>query len=115
VSEFDAANQRTVAKQCKKQSDGAAAMTSWPVRDAKAHFDEMFDACLTDGPQVLTRRGDPDAILVKASEWQHLQAATKPSLKDLLLSADTRTEFLVPARGPAQQRRTTLVPEAGQA
>ncbi|MDM0006718.1 type II toxin-antitoxin system Phd/YefM family antitoxin [Variovorax sp. J22G73] len=90
-------------------------MTTWPVRDAKVRFDEMLDACLTDGPQVLGRGGDTVAILVKASDWRRLQAATRPSLKELLLSADARTEFLVAARVAAPQRHTTQVRETGPA
>ena len=81
-------------------------MTSWPVQGAKANFDRILEASLADGPQVLTRRGKAVAVLVKATEWQQLQATAKPSLKDLLLSAEARTEFLVPARDAAHPRRT---------
>ncbi len=80
-------------------------MTSWPVQDAKANFDEIFEASLADGPQVLTRHGEAVAVLVNATESQRLQATAKPSLKDLLLSADARTESLVPARDAAHPRR----------
>ncbi|MNL54273.1 type II toxin-antitoxin system [compost metagenome] len=80
-------------------------MTSWPVQDAKANFDRILEASLADGPQILTRRGDAVAVLVKATEWQQLRAMAKPSLKDLLFSADARTESLVPARDAAHPRR----------
>ena len=32
-------------------------MKAWPVQDAKARFSEMLDACLREGPQMVTRRG----------------------------------------------------------
>ena len=37
---------------------------SWPVQDAKAHFSEMLEASLTEGPQIVTRRGVEAAVLV---------------------------------------------------
>ena len=54
---------------------------------------------------MVTRRGVEAAVLVPAAEWKRLQAAAKPSLKDLLLSKAARTEFLVPPRGSARRRR----------
>ena len=80
-------------------------MKAWPVQDAKARFSEFLDACLSDGPQLVTRRGTEAAVLVPAAEWRRLQAAAKPSLKELLLSESARTEFLVPERGAARRRR----------
>ena len=80
-------------------------MNTWPVQDAKARFSEFVDACLAQGPQMVTRRGVEAAVLVPAAEWKRLQATAKPSLKDLLLSEAARTEFLVPPRGNARRRR----------
>ena len=79
-------------------------MKTWPVQDAKARFSEFLDACLADGPQMVTRRGAEAAVLVPAAEWKRLHAAAKPSLKELLLSDAARTEFLVPPRGAARRR-----------
>ena len=79
-------------------------MNTWPVQDAKARFSEFLDACLADGPQMVTRRGVEAAVLVPAAEWKRLHAAAKPSLKELLLSDAARTEFLVPPRGAARRR-----------
>lgn len=82
-------------------------MNAWPVQDAKARFSEFLDACLADGPQMVTRRGAEAAVLVPAAQWRRLQAAARPSLKELLLSDVARTELLVPKRGAARRR---LVP-----
>lgn len=79
-------------------------MNTWPVQDAKARFSEFLDACLADGPQMVTRRGAEAAVLVPAAEWKRLQSAAQPSLKELLLSDAARTEFLVPVRGAARRR-----------
>lgn len=79
-------------------------MHSWPVQDAKARFSEFLDACLAEGPQMVTKRGNEAAVLVPVEEWRRLQAAARPSLKQLLLSEEARTEVLVPPRGRARRR-----------
>jgi antitoxin Phd len=79
-------------------------MHTWPVQDAKARFSEFLDACLVEGPQMVTRRGAEAAVLVPVQEWRRLQSAARPSLKQLLLSDQTRTEMIVPARGRSKRR-----------
>lgn len=32
-------------------------MQTWSVLDAKAKFNKFLDACLTEGPQMVTKRG----------------------------------------------------------
>lgn len=80
-------------------------MHVWPVQDAKARFSELLDACLVEGPQMVTRRGAETAVLVPAQEWHRLQAAARPSLKALLLADEARMELLLPSRGNASRRR----------
>lgn len=84
-------------------------MKAWPVQDAKARFSEFLDACLSDGPQMVTRRGAEVAVLVPAAEWKRLQSVAKPSLKELLLSNSARVESLVPKRGQARRRRVEVL------
>lgn len=79
-------------------------MHTWPVQDAKARFSEFLDACLVEGPQMVTRRGAEAAVLVPVQEWRRLQSAARPSLKQLLLSDQARTDMIVPARGRAKRR-----------
>lgn len=73
-------------------------MHTWPVQDAKARFSELLDACISEGPQVITRRGTETAVLVPIDEWRHLQAAARPTFKQLLFADSARTDMLVPAR-----------------
>ena len=80
-------------------------MKTWPVQDAKARFSEFLEACLSQGPQLVTKRGSEAAVLVPIIEWRRLHAAAKPSLKQLLLSDEARSETLVPARGTARRRK----------
>ena len=80
-------------------------MQIWPVQDAKARFSEFLEKCLTDGPQMVTRRGAEAAVLVPADEWRRLQASARRSLKQLLLADDARAEIPVAPRGNARRRR----------
>jgi antitoxin Phd len=80
-------------------------MDSWPVQDAKARFSEFLDACLSQGPQMVTRRGTEAAVLVPVDQWRRLQAANKPSLKQLLLTDFARTDSLIPVRVSKARRR----------
>lgn len=80
-------------------------MHTWPVQDAKARFSEFLDACLTEGPQMVTRRGAEAAVLVPVHEWRRLQMAAKPSLKQLLLSDQARADLDLPVRGQAKRRK----------
>jgi prevent-host-death family protein len=80
-------------------------MHTWPVQDAKARFSEFLDACLTEGAQMVTRRGAEAAVLVPVKEWRRLQAGALPSLKQLLLVDTARDELPLPARGQAKRRK----------
>jgi antitoxin Phd len=78
-------------------------MKSWPVQDAKARFSELLQTCLTEGPQIVTKRGADAAVLVPVDEWRRLQVAARPSLKALLLSPSPRGLPLTP-RGRLRRR-----------
>jgi prevent-host-death family protein len=79
-------------------------LTRWPVQDAKARFSELLETCLEKGPQVVTKRGAEAAVLVSIEEWQRLQLAAKPSLKELLLSDVGRFDLDIPPRGRVRRR-----------
>lgn len=84
-------------------------MHTWPVQDAKARFSEFLEACLSEGPQLVTKRGTEAAVLVPVQEWRRLQSAARPSLKALLLSDQARAELPLPARGRARRRPLELL------
>ena len=78
---------------------------TWPVQDAKTRFSEFLDTALSEGPQIVTRRGVEAAVLVPIEQWQRLERMTRPTLKELLLTSEARTESLAPPR--RQHRRRT--------
>ena len=45
-------------------------MQKWPVKDAKARFSEFLEACMAEGPQMVTKRGTEAAVLVPVDEWR---------------------------------------------
>lgn len=80
-------------------------MPKWPVHDAKARFSEFLDKALREGPQVVTRRGVEEAVLVPMGQWRRLQGTAQPTLKQLLLAEGPRFEDLVRTRTPLQRRK----------
>jgi antitoxin Phd len=79
-------------------------MKLWAVQDAKARFSEFLDSCLSEGPQVVTRRGVEEAVLVPASVWRRMQEHARPTLKELLLADEPRAELDIPLRGALRRR-----------
>ena len=84
-------------------------MNAWPVQDAKARFSEFLQTCLSDGPQMVTKRGAEAAVLMSVAEWRRIQAAARPSIKQLLLSDENRFNLVLPARGALQRRKASAV------
>ena len=79
-------------------------MSSWKVKDAKARFSKFLEASIKEGPQVLTHCGVEMAVLVPIEEWRRLKRASRPTLRQLLLSPEPRFETLIPARRTFQKR-----------
>jgi antitoxin Phd len=80
-------------------------MQNWPVQDAKARFSEFLEACITDGPQMVTKRGAEAAVLVRVDDWRRLHTGARPTLKQLLLTDEGRTDWAAPPRGRAGRRK----------
>jgi len=83
-------------------------MSSWQVQDAKARFSEFLDATLKKGPQVVTRRGIKTAVLVPIEEWERLQKAARPGLKEWLLAPEPRFDGFVVERRRNLRRRAVV-------
>lgn len=59
--------------------------TAWQLQDAKNRFSKVVEEALHEGPQTVTRRGEPVVIVVSIDTWMKLTGA-RPSLKDYLRS-----------------------------
>ena len=82
-------------------------MSSWQLQEAKAKFSEFLEAALKKGPQVVTRRGVEEAVLVPIAEWRRLQQERQPNIKEWLLGEGPRFEEIVPKRGGSKSRPVT--------
>ena len=76
----------------------------WQVQDAKARFSEFLETSVAEGPQIVTKRGVPTAVLVPIEQWRRLSRTSKPGLKELLLAPEPRTEELALPRGRFRYR-----------
>jgi prevent-host-death family protein len=83
-------------------------MRTWQLQEAKARFSELIETALMEGPQVVTRRGVEAAVVVPIAEWRRLQQGAAPTLKELLLTDETRFEPIVP---PHRRWRRRAPPE----
>ncbi len=79
-------------------------MHTWAVQEAKARFSEFLETCLAEGPQMVTKRGTETAVLIPVEMWLRLQTNARPSLKQLLLADEGRSDVIVPKRGKARRR-----------
>ncbi len=67
----------------------------WQLQEAKAKFSEFLDRALSQGVQIVTRRGKKTAVLMSYEEYERL-TQKKESLADFFLRsplAGTEIEF----------------------
>jgi prevent-host-death family protein len=79
----------------------------WSVADAKARLSELVDQAISDGPQVITRRGREVAIVVSAEEW-HKKTSRVGSLAEFLAASPLRDSQLAAGRVDAPARDVSL-------
>ena len=80
---------------------------NWPVQEAKARFSELLERSVSEGPQIVTKRGIETAVLVPIEEWRRLKERARPSLKELLLAPEPRFDegLPYPRRGHLRRRK----------
>ena len=59
---------------------------TWQIQEAKERFSELINRTLKDGPQTITRHGEPVAVIVAAEEYRRMRSRRR-SLKALLARA----------------------------
>lgn len=80
-------------------------MHAWQLQDAKSRLSELVECALSEGPQLVTRRGSDAVVLMAAPEYRRL--AGEDALISLLLEAP-RGEPLYTARSPEPLRALDL-------
>jgi antitoxin Phd len=83
----------------------------WQLAQAKNKLSEVFSRAMTDGPQVITRRGEEALLVSRADYEKHVAAAPrKMSLGEYLHSAP-KVEGLVIERDPSPGREVDFGPD----
>ena len=88
-------------------SQATAHSREWPVADAKAHFSEMIDRALSEGPQVVTRKGKRTVIVVPVEEWER-RVKRHGSLAEFFASSPLRGSELKVERARDLPHRLSL-------
>jgi prevent-host-death family protein len=68
----------------------------WQLQDAKNQFSKLVQSARTQGPQVVTVRGERAAVVLSAQDYDALRA-NRPTLVDHLLSGPVWDQELVDA------------------
>jgi prevent-host-death family protein len=55
----------------------------WQLQEAKAKFSELVQKAIDEGPQTVTRRGQPAVVVLSAEQFE-LMKKRQIDLKDLL-------------------------------
>jgi prevent-host-death family protein len=65
---------------------------TWQLQKAKAEFSRLIDRSIKDGPQVVTRHGEPAAVVLSVSEYEKLRRKA-PDFKAFLRSGPSLHEL----------------------
>ncbi len=57
---------------------------NWPLQDAKNHFSKVVRQARSDGPQIVTVRGERAAVILSAADYDALSAGRRTLVDDLL-------------------------------
>jgi len=61
-------------------------MRQWQIQEAKAKFSEVVKLANQEGPQEITMRGQPTAILISLKDFEKIKEK-KPSLVSFMRSS----------------------------
>ena len=68
----------------------------WQLQDAKARFSEVVRRAAEEGPQHVSVRGEPAAVVLSEEDYRQL-TSKRPSIVDHILSGETWSDELVEA------------------
>ncbi|MDX8405467.1 MAG: type II toxin-antitoxin system Phd/YefM family antitoxin [Mariprofundus sp.] len=82
-------------------------MAHWQLQDAKARFSELIHSARHEGPQQVTVRGKPSAMVISIEEYEALKRQ-RPRFIDLMRSSPLVGEDIVIERSAALTRDISL-------
>ena len=68
----------------------------WQLQDAKARFSEVIRRAVDEGPQHVSVRGEPAAVVLSEQEYRQL-TSKRPSIVDHILAGEPWPDDLVDA------------------
>jgi prevent-host-death family protein len=80
------------------------AVDTWSVADAKARLSELLETVGRDGPQTISRRGRPVAVVVSVDEWER-RKRRQGTLAEFLATAPVGDEDLIIERDKGGRAR----------
>jgi prevent-host-death family protein len=69
---------------------------SWQLQEAKARFSEVVRRAVDEGPQHVSVRGEPAAVVLSEQEYRQL-TSKRPSIVDHILGGEPWSDELVDA------------------
>ena len=82
-------------------------MTTWQLREANGKFSEVAKRALSEGPQVITVRGEPVVVLISRAEYARL-THPKPGFVEFMRGSPMAGLALNIERQPDLTREITL-------
>ena len=82
-------------------------MKQWQLQEAKARFSELLRSASKDGPQEITVRGKPEAVVISASEFKRLKKR-KPRFVEFMRSSPLKDVELDLTRDKSPMREVDL-------
>ena len=52
-------------------------LRQWKLQDAKNHFSEVVESAMKDGPQEVTKHGEPAVVILSSALYQELNNLKK--------------------------------------
>ena len=82
-------------------------MATWQLQEAKGKFSEVVKLALSEGPQGITVRGEPVAVLISRAEYARL-THPKPGFVEFMRRSPMAGLALEIERQPDLTREITL-------
>jgi prevent-host-death family protein len=67
----------------------------WQLHDAKNKFSKVIDCAITQGAQIVTRRGKKVVVIMAFEEYKHLQRQNSSLAQFLLTSPFSGSELKI--------------------
>lgn len=69
-------------------------MQSWQIQEAKSHFSAVVDLAITQGVQLVTRRGNTVAVIMSVKDYEQM-SGKKSNLMAVLMNASKGEALII--------------------